>query len=63
MGKETIAPEITVNLEGVYWHPLATDADMLVSKTIFPLAAAVARIQEQLESIRCTGSVPLRTFN
>jgi MoaA/NifB/PqqE/SkfB family radical SAM enzyme len=63
VGKETMAPEITVSLDGVFWHPLATDADMLVSRTIFPLAAAVARIQEQLECIRCAGSVPLRRFN
>jgi MoaA/NifB/PqqE/SkfB family radical SAM enzyme len=61
--RETMAPEITVNQEGVYWHPLATDADMLVCKSIFPLAAAVALVKEQLANIGSSSDAPLRTFN
>jgi sulfatase maturation enzyme AslB (radical SAM superfamily) len=38
VSRETLLPELTVSREGVYWHPLSTDEDMLVSKTIFPLA-------------------------
>jgi MoaA/NifB/PqqE/SkfB family radical SAM enzyme len=57
-----LAPEITVNLDGVFWHPLSTDADMQVSKRIFPLATAVERVQKQLEAITQTGAVPLMTF-
>jgi MoaA/NifB/PqqE/SkfB family radical SAM enzyme len=47
---ETLVPEVTVTASGVYWHPLASPGsdDMLVSAEIFPLAAAVARIREQL---------------
>jgi MoaA/NifB/PqqE/SkfB family radical SAM enzyme len=56
-----LVPEVTVNLDGVFWHPLATDADMLVSRQIFPLAEAVAQIQDQLEVIS-GGGVPLFTF-
>src|ERR671935_2890054 len=49
LGMGNLVPELTVNLDGVFWHPLSTDADMQVSKRMFPLAPAVARIQRQLE--------------
>ena len=57
-----LGPEVTVNLDGVFWHPLSTDADMQVSKKMFPLAAAIERIQNQLEEIARTGSVKLMDF-
>jgi MoaA/NifB/PqqE/SkfB family radical SAM enzyme len=56
-----LVPEVTVNLDGVFWHPLATDADMQVSRKIFPLAEAVEHIQEQLAVI-AGGRTPLVTF-
>jgi len=62
LGMGNLVPELTVNLDGVFWHPLSTDADMQVSKKIFPLAASVERVKEQLEAIALTGSVPLMTF-
>ncbi|HLE28930.1 MAG TPA: radical SAM protein [Anaerolineales bacterium] len=62
LGMDNLIPEITVNLDGVFWHPLSTDADMLVSRRIFPLAAAVERVQGQLEAIAQTGAAPLMTF-
>jgi MoaA/NifB/PqqE/SkfB family radical SAM enzyme len=57
-----LIPEVTVNLDGVFWHPLSTDADMKVSKTLFPLAQSVQRIQEQLSAISLTGKASLMTF-
>jgi sulfatase maturation enzyme AslB (radical SAM superfamily) len=57
-----LVPELTVNLDGVFWHPLSTDGDMQVSKKMFPLAPAVHRIQHQLEMMARTGSVPLIEF-
>jgi hypothetical protein len=57
-----LAPEVTINLDGVFWHPLSTDADMQVSKKIFPLATAVERIQAQLDTMARTGQMPLMTF-
>jgi MoaA/NifB/PqqE/SkfB family radical SAM enzyme len=57
-----LIPELTVNLDGVFWHPLSTDADMQVSKTMFPLSAAVTRAQKQLEEIARTGCVKLLDF-
>jgi MoaA/NifB/PqqE/SkfB family radical SAM enzyme len=62
LGMGNLVPEITVNMDGVFWHPLSTDADMQVNKKIFPLAASVERIKEQLQAIALTGSVPLMTF-
>jgi MoaA/NifB/PqqE/SkfB family radical SAM enzyme len=56
-----LIPEMTINLDGVFWHPLSTDADMLISRKLFPLAASVERIQQQLEVI-AQGGVPLMTF-
>jgi len=56
-----LLPEVTVNLDGVFWHPLSTDADMQVGKKMFPLASAVDRIQQQLE-VMAEGGVPLMTF-
>jgi len=52
VGTETLEPEVTVTVDGVYWHPLASpsSADMLVSREIFPLATAVSCIQEQLQA-------------
>lgn len=32
-----LVPEVTANLDGIFWHPLSTDADMLVSRKLFPL--------------------------
>ncbi len=57
-----LLPEVTVNLDGVFWHPLSTDADMQVSKRMFPLATAVQRIQNQLEEMARTGQVNLMDF-
>ncbi len=62
LGMGNLVPEITVNLDGVFWHPLSTDADMQVNKKIFPLAASVERIKDQLQAIAVTGNVPLMTF-
>ena len=52
----------TIPLDLIFWHPLSTDADMQVSKRMFPLATAVVRIQRQLETIARTGGVPLMEF-
>jgi len=57
-----LVPEITVNLDGIFWHPLSTDADMQVSKKMLPLAPAVERIKQQLEAMALSGEVPLMTF-
>jgi MoaA/NifB/PqqE/SkfB family radical SAM enzyme len=62
LGMGNLMPELTVNLDGIFWHPLSTDADMQVSKKIFPLATAMERVQNQLNTMAATGQVPLMTF-
>jgi hypothetical protein len=57
-----LLPEVTVNLDGVFWHPLSTDGDMQVRRTLFPLAQSVQDIQEQLSVISLTGRASLMTF-
>ncbi len=46
-----LEPEVTINQDGVYWHPVATDNDLLISSQLFPLAAAVEQIREIRESM------------
>lgn len=41
-----LEPEVTVDREGVYWHPVATDPDLRISSEIFPLRQAVEQIKE-----------------
>jgi MoaA/NifB/PqqE/SkfB family radical SAM enzyme len=61
LNMENLLPEVTINTDGVFWHPLSTDADMLVSRKLFPLADSVERIQQQLAVI-AQGGTPLMTF-
>jgi MoaA/NifB/PqqE/SkfB family radical SAM enzyme len=57
-----LAPEITATLDGIYWHPLSTEADMQISHCLFPLAEAVRCVQEQLDLIARTGQATLTRF-
>jgi MoaA/NifB/PqqE/SkfB family radical SAM enzyme len=60
--KTDLIPEVTVGVDGVYWHPLSTDPDMQVTKQIFPLRTAVECIQEQFETIADNGGEAPSTF-
>lgn len=62
LGMGNLVPELTVNLDGVFWHPLSTDADMQVSRQIFPLATSYERVKQQLDIMARTGDAPLMTF-
>jgi MoaA/NifB/PqqE/SkfB family radical SAM enzyme len=57
-----LIPEVTVNVDGVFWHPLSTDEDLQISRMIFPLSTSVQKIQKQLDVIALTGSSVLTTF-
>ncbi len=50
VGPGSLVPEVTVTINGIYWHPLASPSsdDMLVTGEIFPLSAAVTCIQKNL---------------
>jgi MoaA/NifB/PqqE/SkfB family radical SAM enzyme len=62
LAMNNLVPEVTVNLDGVYWHPLSTDADMQVSKKVFPLSSAVDRIRSQLDELSRGGTTRLMDF-
>jgi len=57
-----LVPEVTATIDGIFWHPLSTDADMQISRSVFPLRDSVQRIQDQLETIASTGNAALTTF-
>jgi MoaA/NifB/PqqE/SkfB family radical SAM enzyme len=57
VSQETLSPEITVSVNGVYWHPLSTDEDMLITTQIFPLAAPVKLVLEKLQSAQALQTV------
>jgi MoaA/NifB/PqqE/SkfB family radical SAM enzyme len=62
LGMGNLVPELTANLDGVFWHPLSTDSDMQVAKKIFPLSNAYERVKQQLDVMARTGATPLMTF-
>jgi MoaA/NifB/PqqE/SkfB family radical SAM enzyme len=59
---KNLVPELTVNVDGVFWHPLSTDADLQINNKIFPLATAVEKMQCVADEIARTGQVPPMTF-
>jgi uncharacterized Fe-S cluster-containing radical SAM superfamily protein len=45
-----LVPEVTITAEGVYWHPVgAEDADLLVTRDIFPLADSFAAVRSAFD--------------
>jgi pyruvate-formate lyase-activating enzyme len=45
-----LVPEVTITAEGVYWHPVgAADADLLVTRDIFPLSEAFAAVRRAFD--------------
>jgi pyruvate-formate lyase-activating enzyme len=45
-----LVPEVTITAEGVYWHPVgAEDADLLITRDIFPLAESFAAVRLAFE--------------
>jgi sulfatase maturation enzyme AslB (radical SAM superfamily) len=44
VGIANLVPEVTVDTDGVYWHAVSTDEDMLVSSDIFPLRRVMEEV-------------------
>jgi pyruvate-formate lyase-activating enzyme len=50
LGRTDLLPEVTITAHGVYWHPVgAEDADLLVTRDIFPLAESFAAVRRAFE--------------
>ncbi len=60
---ETLLPEITVTVDGVYWHPVGADhPDQLVTRDPFPLRAAIAEVQRRYTDYRTTMTTAAEKF-
>jgi pyruvate-formate lyase-activating enzyme/TusA-related sulfurtransferase len=50
LSRADLVPEVTITAEGVYWHPVgAEDADLLVTREIFPLSESFAAIRRAFD--------------
>jgi pyruvate-formate lyase-activating enzyme len=50
LARVDLMPEITITADGVYWHPVgAEDADLLVTREIFPLAEAFTAVRQAFD--------------
>lgn len=56
----TLEPEVTVSRDGVFWHPLACEDDLLVSRRIFPFAAALEEVHSLHHKVLESGGLPQR---
>jgi MoaA/NifB/PqqE/SkfB family radical SAM enzyme len=57
-----LLPEVTVARDGVYWHPIATDDDLLITREILPLAPAVAEIESIFDGLMASAAVLPEAF-
>jgi uncharacterized radical SAM superfamily Fe-S cluster-containing enzyme len=59
-----LVPEVTITADGIYWHPVgAEDADMLVTREIFPLAQSFAEVRSAFEREAEHSNKLARIFN
>jgi hypothetical protein len=50
VSRADLVPEVTVTADGVYWHPVgAEDADLLVTRDIFPLSGSFAAVRRAFD--------------
>jgi len=50
VARADLVPEVTITAEGVYWHPVgAEDADLLVTRKIFPLSESFAAVRRAFD--------------
>jgi len=62
--RNDLVPEVTITAEGVYWHPVgAEDADLLVTREIFPLAESFTAVRRAYEREREHANKLAKIFN
>ena len=50
LSRTDLVPEVTITADGVYWHPVgAEDADLLVTRDIFPLSQSFAAVRRAFD--------------
>ncbi|HJP92376.1 MAG TPA: radical SAM protein [Pyrinomonadaceae bacterium] len=64
VSRADLVPEVTITAEGVYWHPVgAEDADLLVTRDIFPLSESFAAVRRALDDEGEHANKLARIFN
>jgi TusA-related sulfurtransferase len=64
VSRADLVPEVTITADGVYWHPVgAEDADLLVTRDIFPLSESFAAVRRAFDREAEHGSKLARIFN
>jgi MoaA/NifB/PqqE/SkfB family radical SAM enzyme len=64
LSRTDLVPEVTITAEGVYWHPVgAESADLLVTRSIFPLSEAFAAVRRAFEHEGQHANKLARIFN
>jgi pyruvate-formate lyase-activating enzyme len=59
-----LVPEVTITARGVYWHPVgAADADLFVTRDIFPLSQSFAAVRLAFEREREHADKLAKIFN
>lgn len=58
LAAEHLAPELTVTVDGAYWHPQSAGEAMLISRSVFPLSATLDVLRANLQALMAAGSVP-----
>jgi MoaA/NifB/PqqE/SkfB family radical SAM enzyme len=58
VGWSELEPEMTVSVDGAFWHPLGTDDDLLLTRRVFPLADAFARLESAYAGLLEKGGAP-----
>ncbi len=64
VSRADLVPEVTITAEGVYWHPVgAEDADLLVTRDIFPLTQSFAAVRRAFDREGVHANKLARIFN
>jgi len=64
LSRADLVPEITITADGVYWHPVgAEDADLLVTRAIFPLSKSFAAVRRAFDRKGEHANKQARIFN
>jgi hypothetical protein len=64
VGRADLVPEVTITADGVYWHPVgAEDADLLVTRDIFPLSESFAAVRRACDRESEHATKLARIFN
>ena len=64
LSRADLVPEVTITADGVYWHPVgAEDADLLVSREIFPLAESFAAVRRAFDRESAHANKLAKIFN